>query len=134
MRRGRRASGMTLVETLVSVVILNIALCVVLAAFITGKMSVARVKHKAEAVNILQKKLEELKNTSYPNIVSSGPNQIDMDANLTANETVTVVDNNGYKEVRASLAWTETGWASSGAAVSETLVTYINAWSIYLDA
>ncbi len=131
---GGAKSGMTLIETLVSVIILNIALCTVLGAFVMGKMSVSRVKHKMEAVNILQKALEGLKNTPYSNIVSGGPTPIIMETNLTANQTVTVIDNNGYKEVRVNLSWTETGWGQAGNAAGETFVTYISAWSKYLNA
>lgn len=136
----RRKNGMTLVETLLSIFILGIGLSAVLTTFVVGKMSVARAKHRIEVRNILRARMETLKNTTYKDIVSSGPDNVIIDPgpdlieatsdDLTGSETITVIDKTGYKQVTLTLSWGELGWGSDKT-VSEEVVTYIYKWSVY---
>ena len=106
-------SGLTLVEVIVSVFILGTALCFVLATFVVGRMGLARGKHRIEARNILRAKMETLKNTPYDNILSSGPHSVPIDPgadlientgdDLIGQESVYVVDKNGYKRIKMSV-------------------------------
>lgn len=136
----RRKNGMTFVETLLSIFILGVGLSAVLTTFVVGKMSIARAKHRIEARNILRAKMETLKNTAYKDIVSSGPDNVIIDAgpdlaegtsdDLTGSETIAVIDKTGYKQVTLTLSWSELGWGSDKT-VGEEVVTYIYKWGIY---
>jgi len=140
IKRLMQKSGITLIEVLLAVAILVIALSGVLATFVVGKMGVVRVKHRVAARNTMRTKVEELKNTPYANIISSGPDSVIVDIgpdltqgttdDLTGNQTVTVVDQNGYKEVNITLSWQEMGWGGAKT-VNETLASYITIWNIY---
>lgn len=133
-------NGLTLVETLFSVAIIILAFCFLLGTFVTGKMSIQRVKHRMEARNFLRAKMEELKNTTYKNIVSKestivtiGPG-LDLikgtDDDLIGKQIIDVTDRNGYKEITITLSWEEIGWGGAKG-VSETLTSYIYMWGIY---
>lgn len=135
-----KSKGLTLTEVIFAVFILVVALSAILTTFVVGKMSVSRARHKIEARNLLGAKMEQLKNTSYENIISSAPVTITLDKgpditegtadDLLAEQSVWVLDKNGYKEIIVKLSWNEIGWGGSIAAY-EKLVTFINVWSKY---
>lgn len=140
INRLRRRKGITLIEVLLAVAILVITLSGVLATFVVGRMGVVRVKHRIAVRNNLRAKIEELKNTTYANIISSGPDSVVVDVgpdltggtadDLTGSQTITVVDKDGYKEVYIILSWQEMGWGGVKT-VNETLASNITIWNIY---
>jgi type II secretory pathway pseudopilin PulG len=135
----RKDGALTLVEALISVIILNLFLATVLGAFVFGKLSATTAKHRIEAFNVLRQKAEELKNTAYTSI-SNSTTQVTIDVgkdlvkgtadDLKGTLAVTTTDKTGYKEIAITLSWKDTGWGS-GRNLQEALVTYINQWSTY---
>ena len=133
-------NGLTIVEALLSIIILTVVLCGVLTAFIVGKEGVLRVRHRIAVKNVLRARMETLKNAAYDSIVSAGPVTVTMDIgpdltqgtvdDLEGSRTITVIDRDGYKEISLTLSWTE-GRPGSGITVSETVVTFVTIWSIY---
>jgi len=50
----KNSRGVTLVETLTSIVLLSILLCSILGAFFVSKLSTAHARHRVSAMNILR--------------------------------------------------------------------------------
>lgn len=136
----RRKNGLTLVESLFSVILLTTTLCLVLGALGVARKSVMNVRHRMAARNIIRARMEELKNTPYMSVVTGAPENVTIDFgfdqvegtpdDLLGSREVTVTDMNGYKEITVTVFWLERGWGTSQM-VSERAVTFISAWSIY---
>ncbi|GEM_PF-1102860 len=135
---GMKSRGITFIELIVAVAILLIALSGVLATFVVGKMGVVSVKNRVAVRNTMRAKGEELKNTPYASIISSGPGSVVVDVgpdltqgtpdDLTGTQTITVVEvvEGGYrcKSVKITLSWQEMG-RGGVRTVNDSLVTYI---------
>lgn len=136
-----KKNGIALVETLLSIFILVTVLSLVLVTFIVGRMGVVRAKHRIEARNFLRAEMEMLKNTTYKDIESEGPDIItinlgpdlieDTEDDFIGERIISVTDINGYKEITISFYWKERGWRKGTIKVHEKLTTYINIWNIY---
>jgi len=74
------ALGMTLVETIVSVVIWGICLVVMLASFNMAKAGTIYAKHHMQAMNLVRMRAEGIMDTAYDDIVSTGPETLVVDA------------------------------------------------------
>jgi type II secretory pathway pseudopilin PulG len=72
-------SGLTLVEAVVSMLILGIAVGAMLGVLMIGEVSTVKAKHHIEAMNLLRLKMEELKNTRYDDIASVTAQNISID-------------------------------------------------------
>ena len=72
--------GFTLVEMVVSVLILGIASGTMLGVFMISRVSIAKAKYYMQAMNLLRVRMENLKNTEYADIesVPSAPITIDI--------------------------------------------------------
>jgi len=75
----RYKSGLTLVEALVSMLILGITVGAMLGVLMIGEVSAVKAKHNIEAMNLLRQKMEELKNTSYDDIKTVSAQNISID-------------------------------------------------------
>jgi len=71
--------GIGFLETLISILILSIALGTMLGSFVIGRVGATKTKQRIEAMNLLRKKAEELRNIPYSNIVSVGATNISID-------------------------------------------------------
>ena len=86
--------GITLVEMLVSAVILGITLGVLLNTFVTGRVAAAMSRHHLQAMEIARQKMEELRELGYSRILSAnfGQIQVTIDDGGTYNEDVNFND------------------------------------------
>lgn len=57
--KSRRAKGLTLVESLVSICLLTVLLVALLSTFYTGKSSAVHAKHRMIAMNILRQYMDQ---------------------------------------------------------------------------
>ena len=82
--------GVTLVEMVVSAVILGITLSVLLNTFVTGRVAAAMSRHHLQAMEIARQKMEELRELGYNKILSSnfGEIEVTIDDGGTCNEDV----------------------------------------------
>lgn len=125
--------GITLVETIVSILLLTISIGAMLGAFLIGKISVARAKHRISAINLARDKIEAIKGLSYAQIPSQAGSEsvtIDQGTPLSGDElagqrATTVSDAHGDSR-QYKIATTVT-WAEKGATnLQETIVTLIS--------
>lgn len=122
----RQRKGLTLVEMVVSVLILGLALGAMLGSFVIGRISATKAKHRIEAMNLLRAKMEEIKNTPYSNIVDEGPVTVTIDEEEGLRGTRVVdVDDDGYKEVEVVISWQDLSLGGTSQ-VSERLVTIVS--------
>jgi prepilin-type N-terminal cleavage/methylation domain-containing protein len=73
MKRKTKNNGFTLIEILISLVLLTVGIISITSAFSTGISASGDSQNVATALNIAQKKMEAIKNTAFANISSSGP-------------------------------------------------------------
>ena len=73
------SKGITLVEALVSILILGITLVAMLGTFIMGRISATKAKYYIEAVNLLRAEMEEVRNTAYGSVVSGAAQSVSID-------------------------------------------------------
>lgn len=65
--------GFTLIEVLIALIILVIGVVAIVGAFSKGMLSSSDVENMDLALNIAQGKLEEIKDSGYANLTTSGP-------------------------------------------------------------
>lgn len=107
---GGRSQGFTLLEVLVTLVVLTGGIIALSQAINTGILASTDVEDVDLALNIAQAKLEEVKNTSFANIASSGAAA---DSNFS-DFTVTVdVSGTDPKTVTVTVAWNVKGGSTS---------------------
>lgn len=113
----RKLSGMTLIEILISIMIMTIAVITIM----TGIYQISRfnklARDRLTANRIAQAKLEEIKNTAYAGIAGSGPENNSLPQGTTTVQ-VTVVDEGKVVTVTVD-------WDKPGAGPAEELVTLI---------
>ena len=129
--------GFTLVEVLISAVILGIVIISLLNIFVLSKIGSAKAKHRMKAMNLLRAEMEEIKVQDYSVIdgwiVSPRSNKNDVDNTIGTDEllndviTTSVVLANNNLEVTVEITWDEKRWLGTGQQ-SEDLVTLISSW------
>ncbi|MFH1411092.1 MAG: type II secretion system protein [Candidatus Omnitrophota bacterium] len=116
--------GMTLVEALVSILILVVVITSMMGAFIVGNMEIKRTKNRAKAMNLLQDRMEWVKSQS-PFVIAGWisvplPAENDVDSafggddlvNDTRTTTVTQ-DSDGNLIVTVCLNWEKAAWGTT---------------------
>ena len=71
--------GFSLLEILITIIILTIGVIALTSAFSSGLLSSADIENVDLALNIAQAKMEEIKDAGYASLADSGPTQ---DANF----------------------------------------------------
>ena len=132
----KKKKGLTLVEMVISALILGMTLGAMLGTFIIARIGATKAKHRIEVMNLLRGKIEELKDTDYDDIVDEGTEPVsidigpdgvrDTDDDLVGEQSVSVEDKTGYKEVTVTISWDDLSWGGGSTAVSEELVTLIS--------
>ena len=103
----RSRKAFTLLEVLITIVILATGVSAVLWALNTGLFARSDTKSVATALNISQARMEEIRNTAFGNMTNNGPLP---DANFTAfNTTVVVSNNTSLKQVDVTVSWSTKG-------------------------
>lgn len=113
--------GITLVEMVISVLILAMALGAMLGCFVIGRISATKAKHRVQAMNFLRGKMEEIKAIGIDE--SSG--SYTLEEGLTGTWIVNVDPKDGYKEIEVVISWQDPIWGGTKE-VSEELVTLIS--------
>ncbi|MCK4326585.1 prepilin-type N-terminal cleavage/methylation domain-containing protein [bacterium] len=134
--------GFTLIEVVMSMLILGIALIGILGAFVMGKANIVRARHRLEVACLLQQTMEYLQDVSYGSITNSNypeePVTIDDAGTTTTSDDLigtrlarpplpvsAIAGADGlYKSVTVKIKWTERSWGGGEQGVSEELITY----------
>ena len=111
-------NGFTLLEILITILILGISVFAVFQAFSTGLLSSTDVENTDLALNLAQAKMEELRNTAFASLASSGSTA---DPNFPNFNTTVSVTGTDPKTVEVTVAWNVQGQASSTSVVLTTL-------------
>lgn len=99
--------GFTLLEILITIIILTVGITAISQAFSTGMLGSTDVENVDLALNIAHAKMEEIKNTAFASLADSGPAQ---DANFTNfNVSVDVAEGDDPMQVDVSVAWNAKG-------------------------
>jgi prepilin-type N-terminal cleavage/methylation domain-containing protein len=80
-------SGFTLVEVLVSTFIVATSLVGLLSSYVAARHTASLARHKAQAMNVMQDKMEEMKSLGYDGLLDRSkvdPYQFDYNNNLDA--------------------------------------------------
>ena len=126
-------SGLTLVEVLISILILSILLAGGLSFYFNSSEFMGLAMHKKMALELANEKMEECKRVitltaldAMDNNPNPGPETINV-GGLSATRTVDVSDPGngevGYRLVNVNVIWTEAGKSSSK---NVQMVTYIH--------
>ena len=126
--------GFTLIETLISILLLAIVLAGGLSLYFNGNEMVTLSTHKKMALEIANSKMEDLKAGGYVNLPSAGAattTSIQVGSlNALQSVTVTNMDEAGvggavdYKQVDVNIDWSEGGKFKAGQQVK--LSTYLS--------
>jgi len=143
IRRNKR--GFAFIEMLVAVLIFALAFGALLSAFVMGRVSAIKVKHRMIAENLLRQRMEWVKEQGYAwidaNVVGIGNEKIEHPINpadgigqdelLNHTRTTSVTkDADDNLTVTVTLNWDKRRWGNMGAAGTlanpdEVLVTII---------
>lgn len=129
-REKKKEEGFTLIEVLVTMVILSGVLTALLSCFIYGLSIISRMKQTAIATQIIQEQLEDIRDKTYDEIVSLGTSfentRLDQLSTQSGGEEasggVVVESSEGddIKKITVTVQWTYRGRAQR-----EDLVTFI---------
>lgn len=98
-----RRSGFTLLEILITTVILSAGIVAIAWAFSTGMFAATDIENTDLAINIAQAKMEDVKNTPFGSLADSGPTP---DPNFTNfNVAVNVAENTNPMQVDVTVTW-----------------------------
>jgi len=111
--------GFTLLEVLITIIILTVGVIALSQAFSTGLLASTDVEDMSHALGIAQAKMEEVKNTSFGSLADSGPTADPNFSNF--NVTVGVAEGDDPMQVDVTVSWNAKGGQSS--VVLTTLVT-----------
>lgn len=103
--------GFTLLEVLITVIILTVGIVAILWAFSAGMYATTDIENVDLALNIAQAKMEEIKNTPFANLEDSGPTADPNFANF--NVTVNVAEGQNPMQVDVTVAWQVKGGQTS---------------------
>jgi Tfp pilus assembly protein PilV len=107
-----RRGGFSLIEVMIGMVILMIALAAAAALSINNARLVARNQFTAQAASLAEWKMEQLRNTTYANIVDGADaNTIAADGTSPGQFTRswTAFNNAGFKRVLVTVQWSQFG-------------------------
>jgi prepilin-type N-terminal cleavage/methylation domain-containing protein len=69
-----RQRGVTLVEVVISLLLLSIATGALIGAFVISKLSATRARHRISAINLVREKIETIKGVLYDQIPAQAGN------------------------------------------------------------
>ena len=101
-----RSRGFTLLEVLLTVVLLTLGVIALSQGFSTGMLASTEVENVDLALNIAQAKMETVKDTAFAGIASSGPTADPNFSNFNVTVNVTGAD---PKTVGVTVAWNVQG-------------------------
>ncbi len=123
-KRKSKEEGFTLVEILVTIVVVAVALMALLSVFIYGFNLLSRMKQTAIATQCAQEELENIRNLTFDEILALGPSFTNDSLTLLENSSGvrTVEDSVGedIKKLTISVFWTYRGQN-----MRKDIVTYI---------
>ena len=112
--------GFTLLEILLAILLLAIGVVVLSQAWSVGLLASTDVENVDLASNIAQAKMEEIKNTSFASLASSGPTA---DAQFSNFNTTVAVTGTDPKQVVVTVAWNAKG-GSTNVALTTLVANY----------
>lgn len=124
LKRKNKEKGFTLVEVLVTIVVVAVALMALLSVFIYGFNLLSRMKQTAVATQCAQEELENIRNLTYDEILALGPS--------FTNDSLTLLENNsGVRTIEDSVGpdikklTISVFWTYRGQNMRKDIVTYI---------
>lgn len=110
IKRKKKEEGFTLIEVLITIVIITGILISLLGCFIYGLNSISRMKQTAIATQCVQGQLELIRNMPFDDILSLGSSFTNENLSFlqNSNGTITVEDSfgNDIKKLTVSVLWT----------------------------
>lgn len=98
--------GFTLLEILITIVILTTGVIALSQAFSTGMLASTDVENVDSALNIAQATMEGLRNTSFAGLAGSGPTA---DANFPNFNVTVSLSGTDPKQIDVTVAWNAKG-------------------------
>lgn len=105
----KNKSGFTLLEIIISILLLAITLAGGMALYFNANKIMALTVHKKAAMELADKKMEDLRDASYVSLVEGESQESGLKVSgLDASRTVTVaIPNSTYKQVTIEVNWKE---------------------------
>ncbi|MGB3083026.1 MAG: prepilin-type N-terminal cleavage/methylation domain-containing protein [Candidatus Omnitrophota bacterium] len=114
-----RSKGFTLIEVLITIVVITVGIIALSEAFNKGQLTLSDVESVRIAMNIAQEKMEEVSNTSFGSLADSGPAA---DADFP-DFSVEVDVAGGQNPMQVDVTVT---WQARGGQASTTLTTLVS--------
>jgi len=117
--------GFTLLEILITIIVLTIGTIALMQAFSTGLLASTDVENVDLALNIAQAELEEIKDSGYASLAASGPTADPNFSNFDV--TVALGPTADPREVEVTVEWETQSGVTKGTipSTSITLTTLI---------
>lgn len=129
-QRLKAKKGITLVEMVISALILAMALGAMLGCFVIGRISAVKARNRIQVMNFARARMEWVKAQGYTALRNLSPNpfvETDVDAGLIddTRNTKIEVDADDNLIVTVTIAWQDPIWGGTRE-VNEKLVTLIS--------
>jgi len=116
-----KKNGFTLLEILITIIVLTLGTIALIQAFSTGLLASTDVENVDLALNIGQARMEELRNTPFADLVDSGPTADATFSNFDV--TINVAEDTNPMQADVTVVWNAKGGQAS--VVLTTLVADI---------
>lgn len=109
-----KKNGFTLLEVMLAMFLFTVGIVSIIRVFNTGLIASSDVENVDLALNIAQKKMEEIKNTPFASLADSGPAAADsMFPFSNFNVTVDVTEGQNPMPVNVAVNWNVSGGTAS---------------------
>jgi len=115
-----KKSGFTLLEVLLTIILMVTGSVLLLQALATGLFAGGQNENDLVAINLAQEKMENLRNTAYASIANE-TKAVVPGFSAFQREVVVTTPQSNLKQVTVNVYW-----ASKGSELSQGLVTYIS--------
>ena len=106
-----KKNGFSLIEVLITLILITIGVVTISRAFSTGLFASTDIENVDLALNIVQAKMEQIKNTAFASLADSGPTA---DSNFSRfNVTVNVSEGQDPMQVAVTVSWSVKGGQNS---------------------
>lgn len=119
-----KLAGFTLLEILITLIILVMGVFSVTRAFTAGIFASSDIENAHLALNIAQAEMEEIKNTPFADLADNGPVPADLDLDspfARFDVTVNVAENQDPRQIDVTVDWNTKGGKAD--VILTTLVT-----------
>ncbi len=117
--------GFTLIEVIISVLIIGLFLTIMFGVFIYGANTIAVTRHYQQAIGLSSQKLEQIKSIAYSELTSGtiAESSVVLDNALICSRSTVIASDTVGKKISVTVSWTQRALGGGSKQLSVMLET-----------